>query len=233
MRGSERAGLRPSSPRGRHRRVPRHFEVDGIERLGHATGGIPSDRREPDLEESLGSGTGRMRVQERAPVGGASLQVGSPGEPPSDLRRAAASAGAGDAEQVGQGNRAYDAERPRGPGRYAHARLHAPRDPEQHDAGRKLGRSGGGITRASGDLDLGQLGAVDLAGPDDRIAEGDVNAIAGLSDGAHDGRGDAAGVRHDCSQERQRGRESRGPDQAVSIRSASSISMTGMSSTIG
>ena len=230
-------GSRPLPELRADRLLPGHLERDSFERRRLAAPRIPPDRPQRHLENALDAGRRGHRAPERrlrrprAP--GA---VFRPFQIRGDLRGAHGPPYRAVGYKVRKRNWLERAQRSFRAGRGGYAGVDPPGHAEQERDRGELRRSRGRVERAPRERDLGQVLAEDLLNPDLGLGNGYGDAVACRRDrfDARHGGGLLPGgdARPDGEEEQER-KSSEGEAQAFAIRSASSINMTGMSSTIG
>ena len=243
---SERAAA-PDPTRGRggdrlDRPVPPHFEGDLVQRPRFPARRIPRHRANGHREEPLARG---RHVPRRSCRPGASgrraTRVRQVRERGGDPRRADRRADIRIGEDVRKRDGLEDSERARRAFRGRDGCRDAPGNAQEHRPGGQGRTTGRGFVVGSQQIDLRQLESQHLAAGDRGLPERNADAVSGRRDGFDDGPGRVDGGerrgngrrREPRSEERPEGGEARAADQRGSIRSASSTSITGMSSTIG
>ena len=244
-RGRERGAIdlwaAASSPRGFGEPGPGNIQRDLLDRGRRARARIPPDRAERHLDHALFSGGGLHDAQKR--------QLHGPGEPPAvrgALQEGGELGGAdgwpsrriGDEVRKRLGKEASQGALPLGARR--HGGLDAPGNVKEEGEHGKRRRARRGVERPARDRDLRQPLAEEV--PERHLGRGDgeQDAIAG---GGHrfDARSERDGSFHPRrraggaprEQRSEKDKDPSGVTQALVIRSASSINMTGMSSTMG
>ena len=217
------------------RPLPGHIERDAIERGRLAASGIPPNRPKRHLQEAFPTGRRADHAKERR-LRGARGAVLRTLEERSDLRGAHRLPAYAVGHEVWKRHGLEDAERSFHARNGVYPWVDTPRHAEEERDRGELRYARGRVEGAPRERDLGQVLAEDLPCLDIGYRNGYDGAVAGLRD-RFDARRDRggfsasdAGPDGEESEERKR---AEGEAQAFAIRSASSINMTGMSSTMG